>query len=178
MKWIIFVFVLVLFVSCSDSNNNVVTGGNVVILANYRDTTDVRGFYPSFIVNGSSMSPRIEDGEEVLFDVNYTDLKRGDVVLLNFSRNRNLLIKQVKGVPNDSLGFDDNRIFINGEVLTNSVGEMYYIDSKVLELFALDYPIIPENTYLLLGDVVNGSMDASQFGLADRNSIYARVVMD
>ncbi len=178
MKWFIFIFILVLFVSCSDSVGNVVTGGDATILGDEIVIEKMGIYYPSFVVNGSSMSPRIEDGTEIFFDVNYTDLKREDVVLFNFSGDVNLLIKQIKGIPNDSFGFDGNRLFINGDVLTNSVGEMYYIDSKVLELFAQNYPIIPENTYLLLGDAVNDSIDALKFGLVHRSSIYAKVIMD
>ena len=177
MKWIIFIFILVFFASCSDSKSSVVTSGNVVILTDERVTKDVGIYYPSFIVNDNSMSPRIMNGEEIFFDVNYLDLRRGDVVLLNFSGNKNLLVKQIKGVPNDSFGFFDDKIFVNGEVLTNSVGEEYSIDPKLLKLFSLDYPVIPEKTYLLLGDAVNGSIDTSSFGLVDRSSIHAKVIL-
>jgi len=45
----------------------------------------------------------------------------------------------------------------------------------MLKLYEDDYHgIIPPNTYLLLGDQVNGSIDAGAFGLVDKSDIIGK----
>jgi type IV secretory pathway protease TraF len=37
--------------------------------------------------------------------------------------------------------------------------------------------VIPSNTYLLLGDQANGSVDASVFGLVDKSDIIGKAII-
>ncbi|MGC9067320.1 MAG: S26 family signal peptidase, partial [Minisyncoccia bacterium] len=49
---------------------------------------------------------------------------------------------------------------------------------KMLALYENDYKgIIPPNTYLLLGDQVNGSVDATVFGLVDKSDIIGKAIL-
>ncbi|AGH94857.1 signal peptidase I [Pseudobdellovibrio exovorus] len=69
------------------------------------------------------------------------------------------------------------KILINGKPLQNSAKQAYEIDSKMLKLYADSYPVIPENSYLVLGDNSSGSFDASHFGFIDRKQIVGRVIL-
>lgn len=135
----------------------------------------------TIVVEGSSMSPLIRDVEELIEQVGYyncNQVQRGDVITYNYSGNENLLIKQIKAVENDTFEYRNKKIYINNQTLKNSVGDEYVIDSKMLKLYADSYPIIPKDTYLILGDNTKSSLDSSEFGLVDISDIVGRVVLE
>jgi len=136
-------------------------------------------------INGSSMAPFLnpEDKVTAIYDYyNCHDVLRNDVVLYNYSGNKNLLIKFVRAIPGDNwkLKKTDNgyEIVVNDISLLNSEEKTYLIPEgsvKMLELYVNDYPIIPNDTYLLLGDKTDGSLDSTSFGLVGKKDIMAKV---
>lgn len=138
-------------------------------------------------VRGDSMSPLIPEGKIVKAIFNYyncEEIKRGDIVLAKYAGNGNLIIKMVRAVPGDKFSLIKEasggwNIFVNGQALENSQGELYSIDGKKYEMLALyekDYKgAIPSSAYLLLGDQEVGSVDSTVFGLVDRDSIEAKI---
>ncbi len=137
-------------------------------------------------VQGYSMSPYLKPDDVVTALFGYYDchaIERGDVVLYDYSGDRNLLIKFVKAVPGDSWSLKEEsgsyEIIVNGIPLVNSEGKPYLIGSyKMLELYAKSYPIIPGDTYLILGDNTDGSLDSTHFGLVDGGDIKAKISTD
>jgi signal peptidase I len=137
------------------------------------------------IVRGDSMTPYLVPDDEVKALFGYYDchdVLRNDVVLYKYSGKENLLIKFVRAVPGDKWDLRQSgvnyNIIVNDTVLLNSAGSPYLIADtsiKMLQLYVKDYPVIPENTYLLLGDKVEGSLDSSAFGLVGKDDIMARV---
>ena len=71
------------------------------------------------------------------------------------------------------------QILVNGKVLKNSEGKAYLLNEqrkKILSLYEKDYNgVIPENAYLVLGNLPEGSMDSTRFGLIGKSSIIAKV---
>ena len=65
----------------------------------------------------------------------------------------------------DSFEYRDKKIYINWEVLKNSIWKEYIIDSQMLELYSKSYPIIPKDSYLILWDQITWSIDSSRFWL-------------
>jgi len=142
------------------------------------------------VVRGNSMSPMFLDGQKIKifqdYYNNHSIKKRGDVVLVKYSRNNNLLLKIIKGIPNDSFslletGREDNKwnILINGEIVKNSIGYEYVIGGhkyKMLKSYVDDYKgKIPKNAYLVLGDNLDSSIDSTVFGLIDFSNIITKV---
>ncbi|MFA5169353.1 MAG: signal peptidase I [Candidatus Paceibacterota bacterium] len=136
-------------------------------------------------VNGLSMYPFFESGEEVKALYDYYDCKdvlRNDVVLYKYSGNNNLLIKFIKAVPGDKWGLKKTNngyeIVVNDITLLNSEAKPYLMSEssvKMLELYIKDYPVIPADAYLLLGDKTDGSLDSTSFGLVGKKDIMAKV---
>ncbi|NOR85774.1 signal peptidase I [archaeon] len=139
------------------------------------------------IVNGNSLSGLIESGAEVNILYGYyacNVVNRNDVVVYNYSGSENSLIKIVKGLPKDTFnvslvdGF--YVLVINGGIVRNSDGEIYVLDRKqrqMILLYVNSYGgVIPENTYLILGNLVFGSLDSTRFGLVSRRDIVGKVV--
>lgn len=137
---------------------------------------------------GNSLTPLINPGQTVKLIYGYYDnqsVKREDIVAYNYAGNKAApIIKIVKAVPGDKWRLeknnqsDDYQIIVNGQPLKNSEGEFYQIPEakiRMLELYARDYPILPENTYLILGNQIAGTLDATRFGLIGKSDIIGRV---
>lgn len=187
-KIIIFIFVLsILIFSIFLCKENLKTIDNIGI-----DEIETKEEYiinPKIVtVNGYSMYPFLNSEEDVQALFNYydcNDILRDDVVLYEYSANNNLLIKFIKAIPGDTwnlkktdIGYE---IVVNDVSLLNSEGNLYLIPEssiKRLKLYIKDYPIIPADTYLLLGDKIDGSTDSTIFGLVSKKDIVAKVEKD
>jgi signal peptidase I len=138
------------------------------------------------VVRGNSLEPLIKDGQEVRALIGYYDcneIKRDDIVLYFYVGSKEPLIKIVKGIPGDKFALEKTmegwHILINGKVLVNSEGKPYLISErgyKVLSLYEKDYKnTIPEDAYLILGNLPTGSFDSTEFGLVGRKEILGKV---
>jgi len=137
------------------------------------------------IVRGDSMSPLIKNGQTITVLKGYYNchkVKRNDVILLRYAGNKNPLIKIVKAIPGDSWHLENSNgcyhIIVNGNIVKNSEGKNYCLSgkkAKMLQLYASDYPIIPQNAYLVLGNKVEGTMDSTRFGLLGKDNIIGKV---
>lgn len=142
-------------------------------------------------VKGNSLSGFLENGTEVKVINNFykctdNEVKRDDVILFSYSGNKDPLIKIVKAVPGDKFALfhvgNGWNISINDEMLTNSKGDLYLINRERYEMLALyekDYHgVIPPNSYLILGNLTEGSTDSTQFGLVDKGSLIAKAIVE
>ncbi|MBA3063917.1 signal peptidase I, partial [Candidatus Woesearchaeota archaeon] len=140
-------------------------------------------------VLGSSLSPFINSGDKIkiLFGYyNCYEIKREDIIIYNFAGNENPIIKIVKGIPEDKFELRKSdfgwNILINNQILKNFKGKPYVISDnryKMLSLYERDYKgVIPKNAYLLLGNLVSGSVDSTRFGLVDKSNIIGKVVFE
>lgn len=139
------------------------------------------------LVRGNSLSGLIEPGQTVkilfgFYDCN--EIEREDIVAYNYAGNSEPIIKIVKGISGDKFQLElaesgDRHILINGEILKNSQNQPYVLNEKgyrMLSLYEKDYKgIIPQNAYLILGNLSNGSLDSSRFGLIDKSDILGKV---
>lgn len=138
-------------------------------------------------VRGNSLSGLIENGEEVKIFFGYYnchEVNRGDIVIYNYAGSKNPLIKIVKGIPQDKFGLrksaDGNgwNILINDKILENSQGKLFVLNEsayKILSIYERDYNgIIPEESYLIMGNLYSGSIDSSFFGLAAKSDILGK----
>lgn len=128
-------------------------------------------------VVGPSMSPNFKNGDILILDkvvYRFFDIKRGDVVCLNYSDSK-YLIKRVIGLPGEHIEYNNNELYINGEKIDEK-----YIDSSVItddfSLKELNYDKIPDNMYLVLGDNRQNSQDSRdpKVGLISKNDIIGK----
>jgi signal peptidase I len=137
-------------------------------------------------IRGISMEPILKPEQEITALMGYYDchpIERNDVVLVNYAGDDNPLIKFVRAVPGDKFHVQKNgetwQIVVNGEILKNSEGIEYNLDEKKAQMIAMyekdKSGMIPEDTYLILGNMPAGSMDSTQFGLVGNVGIVAKV---
>lgn len=141
-------------------------------------------------VNGVSLSPLIPHGAEVhakpIDCAGY--FTYGDLLIIKNGGNQNPLIKIIKALPGDkfSLKVVDStgirHLYVQGKPVVNSTGEPYRINDRragMLSLYIEDYDgIIPENTFLIFGDNLNGTVDSSTFGLVHVRDVVGMVQLD
>lgn len=133
------------------------------------------------IIRGNSLSGFIEDGESVRVLFGYYDCNtpnRNDLIIYSHSGREDPLIKIVRGVPGDFLGFleTDNgwNILINDKILRNSEGNLYAINKQRYKMLSLYEGVIPDGAYLILGNLVTGTLDSTQYGLVSVASIIGK----
>ncbi|OGZ32037.1 MAG: signal peptidase I [Candidatus Portnoybacteria bacterium RBG_13_40_8] len=143
-----------------------------------------------FEVRGVSLSGVLEPGTTIDVWLNYYQchqVKRGDLVLYKINPQIDPIIKIVKGIPGDNIRLEGRdgkfwNILVNDKALTVSQGEPYQINEKAADLIGLyikDYHgVIPPKSYLLMGNMVSGSVDSTRFGLVDISDIIGRAVAD
>ena len=157
--------------------------GNQAFLSSV--TAETETSLETVIVRGDSLAPFLLAGQEVKICRGYYrshPVERNDVVLVDYAGNENDLIKIVKGVAGDRLALQEAdaskgwHILINGKVLANSEGRDYVITGKRRKMISLYTGVIPENVYLILGNVPSGSLDSTRFGLIDERQIVAMVM--
>ncbi len=141
------------------------------------------------IVRGNSLNPLIESGEtvKILFGYyNCNEIEREDIITYNYSGNENPIIKIVKGLPGDNFSLEKvdsgYNILINDKISKNSKNQPYILDErgyKMLSLYEKDYKgIIPANSYLILGNLAEGSLDSRIIGLVDKKDILGKVIFE
>lgn len=142
-------------------------------------------------VRGASLEPLIHEVEKVSLLAGYYDchlVERNDIVAYQYAGNSAPIIKQVKGIPGDTFALilaDANahlHIVVNGKILSTSEGISYALmprKARMLALYVNDYHgIIPEKSYLILGNLPEGSLDSTRFGLVSEDDILGKVIYD
>ncbi|MEA2007761.1 MAG: signal peptidase I [Chloroflexota bacterium] len=121
-------------------------------------------------VDGSSMEPTLHNGEFILVSkVNYKfgEPHRGDVVVFDFPRNiTQEYIKRVIGLPGEHIRIADEKVYVNGQPLTES----YVQDAP---RYQGDWDV-PEDTLFVLGDNRNNSSDSHNWGMVPIDNVVGK----
>lgn len=135
-------------------------------------------------IDGNSMEPLIPNGSKVQLLVGYYANhlpKRGDIIAYDYGGNQHPLIKVIRAVPGDRIDIDTDRktIRINGEYLTNSIGDSYIFthgELEMLKLYAKDGTLTPGG-YFVFGDNVTNSIDSRKFGAIAPENFYGKFIL-
>lgn len=114
-----------------------------------------RLLFMSCEVDGRSMQPTLQDGQVGFSSIISRKIKinRFDIVVID--QGEKLLVKRVIGMPNDEIVYEDNKLYINGELLEDEYG--YGITN--------DFSIkLNDDEYFCLGDNREISRDSRYYG--------------
>lgn len=124
-------------------------------------------------VVGPSMEPGLKDKDVVVIFKFISNVKRGDIVTHKYA-NDQIFIKRIVGLPNDKVEIRDGLIYINDELFIED-----YIDSKNnTKVLNKKFDIVPEGSYLVLGDNRDNSKDSRHIdvGFIKKESITGKVI--
>jgi len=130
-------------------------------------------------IPSGSMEPTLQINDRLIIDkvgYRFGNPERGDIVVFDptdalLQQNfRDAFIKRVIGLPGETVEVKGGRVFINGRPL-----EEDYIAAKP------DYQwgpeVVPEGSYLVLGDNRNSSYDSHYWGFVPRDRIIGRAIV-
>ena len=121
------------------------------------------------IVDGASMDYTLEDGQLVFINklvYNIKDVERLDIVVLNNEEDNDRIIKRIIGLPNETIEYNNNQLYINGKL----VEQNYEVEATE------DFTVVTkENEYFVLGDNRDVSKDSRMLGNFNEKDIIGRV---
>lgn len=117
-------------------------------------------------VNGQSMFSTLHDKDIMILniiDYKLHDIKRFDIVVIKTPEE--YLIKRVIGLPGDEVKYENNVLYINGEIIEDKYASTSTEDFKV---------VVPKGKYYALGDNRNNSLDSRYFGAFKKKDILGK----
>lgn len=131
------------------------------------------------IVKGSSMEPSFLNSDYILTEklsYKFGSPQRGDVIVFEAPNRPNAdYIKRVVGLPGETIMVKEGKVYIDGEPLTepyepNTTEPAQYMkEGKEV--------IVPEDTYIVMGDNRPHSSDSREFGPVSIESIIGRAII-
>ena len=124
-------------------------------------------------VDGFSMIPTLHDGEFVLVSkLNYQfgKVERGDIIVFHFPMDpEQELIKRVIGLPGDTIGVQNGKVSVNGQVLD----EPYIAATPA---YSGEWQV-PDDQLFVLGDNRNDSSDSHSWGFLPFEKVVGKAVV-
>lgn len=126
-------------------------------------------------VVGPSMQPNYKSGDLLLLNkisYHFRNPRMFEVVVISNDETK-YMIKRIIGLPGDSIEYKDNKLYINGEV-TKEYFETEGITND-FSLSELEYDVIPDDYYFVMGDNRENSLDSRYYGLIKKDQILGKV---
>ena len=107
------------------------------------------------------MLPAIKNGDRVLLNKHFGELKRGDIIAFQLPRDTTkIFIKRIVGLPGEKVDYQVGKVFINGQELTEP-----YIDPQFNQAKSSSKTFeVPPDNYYVIGDNRDNSYDSRNWG--------------
>lgn len=141
-------------------------------------------FIAPVLIDGASMMPTLENGEKIIinkFTYLFGEPERFDIVVFH-ANEQDDYVKRVIGVPGDTLYYEDDVLYINGQAYDEPYLDAYKATmaegQPLTEDFTLEettgYTTIPEDYYFVMGDNRQNSTDSRMIGLVHEDQIIGK----
>lgn len=120
----------------------------------------------SAVVDGNSMYPTLHDGDRGFSFIitKNIEIKRFDICVVDSDNLNYLLVKRVIGLPNETIEYKDNKLYVNGEYIKED-----FLNDDVL---TYDFSItLGDDEYFCLGDNRTNSSDSRVYGAFSKEEI-------
>lgn len=120
-------------------------------------------------VSGSSMESTLNNHDLVIINklvYRIKPIERFDIVVVNNDEDNDRIIKRLIGLPNETIEYKDNKLYINGELIETKLSFKDTDDFKVET---------KDDEYFVLGDNRPVSKDSRILGSFSKKDIIGRV---
>lgn len=137
----------------------------------------IRSFiFQPFVVQGSSMEPTLHSSQYVVvnkFGYWVGKPERGDVIVFRspVTPSQNY-IKRVIGLPGEKITFDDNKVYVNGTLISEN-----YINIDEPNKKEHEEVVLKENEFFVLGDNRDHSSDSRRWGVLPKENIIGKAFL-
>ena len=126
-------------------------------------------------VDGDSMLPTLTTDERLFVEkiskLSEDGLNIGDIIIVHYLGEENKsYVKRIVGLPGDKLKVENGKLWRNGVLIQ----ENYTLDSRMN--YDFEEYIVPEDSYFVMGDNRNDSMDSRVVGSISRSEIVGHAV--
>lgn len=140
-----------------------------------------REYTIDYTVSGNSMEPLLKNGQKIqVLDGYYRCnalVNRGDIII--YKKNDWEIVKQVRALPGDVIKFENTSMFINGEILKNSIWWIYIFSTKEIALLRayLQNWILQEWTFFAFWDNLTNSIDSRKIWWLGIDNFVGKVIL-
>ena len=123
-------------------------------------------------VNGESMHPTLEEGDIMILNKTayyFNEPKRFDIVVVDMPDE--YLIKRVIGLPGEHIEYKDNTLYVDGKEIEEDFEHGKTEDFNIKELGS---DTVPEDSYLVMGDNRENSLDSRELGFMKIDQLLGR----
>lgn len=141
-------------------------------------------FFSSYVVEGESMMPTLEDGNLLIVNkIGYEigELHRFDVIVFHASETDDY-VKRVIGLPGDEVVYQNDKLYINGKYYPETYLKRFkekFLSGRLTGDFTLKELTgkerVPEGHIFVLGDNRRGSHDSRHFGFVPIEQVVGKV---
>lgn len=144
----------------------------------------MRFVFASVHIDGTSMEPTLRNNEYGIanrFVVSEETITRFDIVVVD-EEDEGQIVKRVIGLPNETIQYKNDILYINGQLVLEPFLDQDYIESHTMEHkipFTSDFgPItLKKDEYFVIGDNRMNSKDSRAFGPIKIDSIIAKDII-
>ena len=125
-------------------------------------------------VVGDSMLPTLKAGEVLMLSKDPfigKKIYRFDIVVIKY--NNETIIKRVIGLPGESIEYLDNTLYVDGEIVKEKFKHGKTEDFSSEDLTGIEK--VPDDSYFVLGDNREVSMDSRIIGYINKKDIVGKV---
>lgn len=106
----------------------------------------------------------------------FKDPKRGDIIVFRYPEDESVdYIKRIIGLPGDRVRVIDDKVYVNGELLTEPYTR--FIEGSYRGDYVYDDVVVPEGHFFVMGDNRDNSRDSRYWGFVPRRNIVGRAFL-
>lgn len=129
----------------------------------------VRAAVHIYSIPSESMAPTLEVGDQIVVTRYLGSApQRGDVIVFRSPADDELMVKRVIGLPGDLVDSRLGRVRVGGYTLP----EPYVLRQAATG--AIDQQVVPQESYFVLGDNRDDSVDSRSWGVVPRSMVVGR----